>query len=366
MWGARRRSSRTSPPLSTKTLRKVFPLRAAGLIALILLVLLRSVLAPVVLLLSVGLCFAATLGASTWSSSTPWTGPASTSSCRSCCSSSSSAIGTDYNILISDRIREEMEARAGPGRRRPRRTPHRTGHRHRGHRPRRVLRQSRRRLERLHPADRLRDGPRHPAVGVRPLRRARPRRGGAAGPPHLVAGSPARTPRPRHPPGTRRPGGHRGRAPPGSPPRPVRALTASFPPDAGLRTHAPGRPDPPEPPNPQTKGVIDVRVHPGRVPRGHPERGRRRRREFLSTPGAAAGIPRPHPRPRAAAVGSDGSRRRRPRRPRPRREGRRHGTALHLRHRQSGDRCRRAPRRLRPHRQQHQGVHRDGRAPVGR
>ncbi len=89
-------------------LRKVFPL-AAGLIALILLVLLRSVLAPVVLLLSVGLCFAATLGASTLVFQHAQGGPGVNFVLPLVLFLFVVAIGTDYNILISDRIREEME-----------------------------------------------------------------------------------------------------------------------------------------------------------------------------------------------------------------------------------------------------------------
>ncbi|MFH8880552.1 MMPL family transporter [Streptomyces californicus] len=89
-------------------LRTVFPV-AAGLIALILLVLLRSVLAPVVLLLSVGLCFAATLGASTLVFQHALDGPGVNFVLPLVLFLFVVAIGTDYNILISDRIREEME-----------------------------------------------------------------------------------------------------------------------------------------------------------------------------------------------------------------------------------------------------------------
>lgn len=89
-------------------LRTVFPV-AAGLIALILLVLLRSVLAPVVLLLSVGLCFAATLGASTLVFQHALDGPGVNFVLPLVLFLFVVAIGTDYNILISDRLREEME-----------------------------------------------------------------------------------------------------------------------------------------------------------------------------------------------------------------------------------------------------------------
>ncbi|WP_313750268.1 MMPL family transporter [Streptomyces parvus] len=89
-------------------LRTVFPV-AAGLIALILLALLRSVLAPVVLLLSVGLCFAATLGASTLVFQHALDKPGVNFVLPLVLFLFVVAIGTDYNILISDRIREEME-----------------------------------------------------------------------------------------------------------------------------------------------------------------------------------------------------------------------------------------------------------------
>jgi len=98
----------------TGDLELVFPL-AAALVALILLVLLRSVLAPVVLMLSVGLGFAATLGASALvfqhvrgEAGVNFTLPLVLFLFVV-------ALGTDYNILMGDRIREEME-RPGPAR----------------------------------------------------------------------------------------------------------------------------------------------------------------------------------------------------------------------------------------------------------
>ncbi|MFB7585561.1 MMPL family transporter [Streptomyces sp. NPDC056169] len=98
----------------SEDLELVFPI-AAALIALILLVLLRSLLAPVVLMLSVGLGFAATLGASTLvfqhvrgEAGVNFTLPLVLFLFVV-------ALGTDYNILMSDRIREEME-RPGPAR----------------------------------------------------------------------------------------------------------------------------------------------------------------------------------------------------------------------------------------------------------
>ncbi|MGN9789654.1 MMPL family transporter [Streptomyces sp. OZ13] len=98
----------------SEDLELVFPV-AAALIALILLVLLRSVLAPVVLMVSVGLGFAATLGASALvfqhvrgEAGVNFTLPLVLFLFVV-------ALGTDYNILMSDRIREEME-RPGPAR----------------------------------------------------------------------------------------------------------------------------------------------------------------------------------------------------------------------------------------------------------
>ncbi len=97
-----------------KDLRVVFPV-AAALITLILLVLLRSLRAPAVLMISVGLGFAATLGASALvfqhalgRSGVDFTLPLVLFLFVV-------ALGTDYNILIGDRIREEME-RPGPAR----------------------------------------------------------------------------------------------------------------------------------------------------------------------------------------------------------------------------------------------------------
>ncbi|MFI6284161.1 MMPL family transporter [Streptomyces sp. NPDC051018] len=91
-----------------KDLRTVFPV-AVGLIALILLVLLRSVLAPIVLLVSVGLCFAATLGSATLVFQHALDKPGVDFVLPLVLFLFVVAIGTDYNILISDRIREEME-----------------------------------------------------------------------------------------------------------------------------------------------------------------------------------------------------------------------------------------------------------------
>ncbi|MFI0975926.1 MMPL family transporter [Streptomyces sp. NPDC021093] len=95
-------------------LRIVFPV-AAGLIALILLLLLRSLLAPLVLMLSVGLGFAATLGAATLLFQHTLGGRGVNFTLPLLLFLFVVALGTDYNILIADRIREEMQ-RPGPAR----------------------------------------------------------------------------------------------------------------------------------------------------------------------------------------------------------------------------------------------------------
>ncbi|MGY0462965.1 MMPL family transporter [Kitasatospora sp. cg17-2] len=86
----------------------VFPV-AAALIALILLLLLRSLLAPLVLMLAVGLGFAATLGASTLVFQHLLDKPGVSFTLPLVLFLFVVALGTDYNILITDRIREEME-----------------------------------------------------------------------------------------------------------------------------------------------------------------------------------------------------------------------------------------------------------------
>ncbi|WP_380285971.1 MMPL family transporter [Kitasatospora purpeofusca] len=95
-------------------LRIVFPV-AAVLIALILLLLLRSVLAPVVLMLAVGLGFAATLGAAALLFQHVLDEPGVNFTLPLVLFLFVVALGTDYNILITDRIREEMH-RPGPAR----------------------------------------------------------------------------------------------------------------------------------------------------------------------------------------------------------------------------------------------------------
>ncbi|MFJ6793397.1 MMPL family transporter [Streptomyces sp. NPDC091268] len=97
-----------------KDLRVVFPV-AAALIALILFLLLRSLLAPLVLLLSVGLGFAATLGASTLVFQRALDQPGVAFTLPLVLFLFVVALGTDYNILVTDRIREEMR-RPGPAR----------------------------------------------------------------------------------------------------------------------------------------------------------------------------------------------------------------------------------------------------------
>ncbi|MFF7178005.1 MMPL family transporter [Streptomyces sp. NPDC008121] len=95
-------------------LRIVFPV-AAVLIALILFVLLRSLLAPAILMVAVGLGFAATLGASTLFFQHLLDEPGVDFTLPLVLFLFVVALGTDYNILISDRIREEM-GRPGPAR----------------------------------------------------------------------------------------------------------------------------------------------------------------------------------------------------------------------------------------------------------
>ncbi|MCX4967473.1 MMPL family transporter [Streptomyces sp. NBC_00654] len=95
-------------------LKTVFPV-AAALIALILLLLLRSLLAPVVLMLAVGLGFAATLGAATLLFQHGLGEPGVNFTLPLVLFLFVVALGTDYNILVADRIREEMR-RPGPPR----------------------------------------------------------------------------------------------------------------------------------------------------------------------------------------------------------------------------------------------------------
>ncbi|NGO72062.1 MMPL family transporter [Streptomyces boncukensis] len=93
-----------------KDLRLVFPV-AAGLIGLILLLLLRSLVAPLVLMAVIGCGFVATLGAATLVFQHTLDRPGVSFTLPLVLFLFVVALGTDYNILISDRIREEM---AGP------------------------------------------------------------------------------------------------------------------------------------------------------------------------------------------------------------------------------------------------------------
>ncbi|MDI2130910.1 MMPL family transporter [Yinghuangia seranimata] len=92
-------------------LKVVFPV-AAALIMLILFLLLRCLLAPLVMMLAVGLGFAATLGASALVFQHAAQRPGVVFTLPLVLFLFVVALGTDYNILISDRLREEM---AEPG-----------------------------------------------------------------------------------------------------------------------------------------------------------------------------------------------------------------------------------------------------------
>lgn len=78
----------------------------------------------------------------------------------------------------------------GPCRRGPRGTPHGSRDRHGRCGTRRPVREPRGELRARHPADRLRDRPRHPALRLRPVHRAGARARRPARPEHLVAGPP--------------------------------------------------------------------------------------------------------------------------------------------------------------------------------
>ncbi|MFD9907162.1 MMPL family transporter [Streptomyces sp. NPDC059063] len=98
----------------SKDLRVVFPV-AAALIAVILIVLLRSLLAPLVLMAAIGLGFTATLGSGVLIFQHVLDRPGVSFTLPLVLFLFVVALGTDYNILISDRIREEM-GRPGPAR----------------------------------------------------------------------------------------------------------------------------------------------------------------------------------------------------------------------------------------------------------
>jgi putative drug exporter of the RND superfamily len=91
-----------------RDLRLIFPV-AAVLILLILIALLRSVVAPVYLLLAVGLEFIATLGAAVLVFQHLLGGPGVAFSLPIVLFLFVVALGTDYNMLIASRLREESE-----------------------------------------------------------------------------------------------------------------------------------------------------------------------------------------------------------------------------------------------------------------
>ncbi|MDA0179447.1 MMPL family transporter [Solirubrobacter phytolaccae] len=94
-------------------LRLIFPL-AAGLIGLILVVMLRSVVAPAYLLLAVALEFAATLGASVLVFQVLGGAHGVAFTLPLVLFLFVVALGTDYNILMTARLREEMLAGRSP------------------------------------------------------------------------------------------------------------------------------------------------------------------------------------------------------------------------------------------------------------
>ncbi|GHF71605.1 putative membrane protein ActII-3 [Streptomyces mashuensis] len=99
-----------------RDMRRILPL-AAALVALILLVLLRSVAGPLLLMGAIGLGFAATLGSGTLVFQHLLGRPGVSFTLPLVLFLFVVALGTDYNILVGDRIREEMNgglpARAG-------------------------------------------------------------------------------------------------------------------------------------------------------------------------------------------------------------------------------------------------------------
>ena len=92
----------------SKDLRLIFPI-AAALILLILILMLRSVVAPMYLLLAVGLEFAATLGAAVLVFQHGMHHNGVVFTLPLVLFLFVVAIGTDYNILMSARLREERE-----------------------------------------------------------------------------------------------------------------------------------------------------------------------------------------------------------------------------------------------------------------
>ncbi|HEY6891773.1 MAG TPA: MMPL family transporter, partial [Solirubrobacter sp.] len=90
-----------------RDLRLIFPL-AAGLIFLILVAMLRSLVAPLYLIGAVALEFAATLGASVWLFQGALDRPGLIFTLPLILFLFVVALGTDYNMLASARLREEM------------------------------------------------------------------------------------------------------------------------------------------------------------------------------------------------------------------------------------------------------------------
>lgn len=97
----------------SKDLRLIFPI-AAGLILLILFAMLRSVVAPLYLLVAVGLEFAATLGAAVVVFQHAAGQPGVAFTLPLVLFLFVVAIGTDYNMLMSARLREGFEAGLSP------------------------------------------------------------------------------------------------------------------------------------------------------------------------------------------------------------------------------------------------------------
>ena len=96
-----------------KDLRLIFPI-AAILILLILVAMLRSVVAPLYLLAAVGLEFAATLGAAVVVFQHAGGQPGLAFTLPLVLFLFVVAIGTDYNMLMADRLREEFTSGADP------------------------------------------------------------------------------------------------------------------------------------------------------------------------------------------------------------------------------------------------------------
>jgi putative drug exporter of the RND superfamily len=90
-------------------LRLIFPL-AAGLVGLVLVAMLRSAVAPLYLLAAVGLEFTATLGASAWLFQDALGQQGVIFTLPLVLFLFVVALGTDYNMLASARLREEMQA----------------------------------------------------------------------------------------------------------------------------------------------------------------------------------------------------------------------------------------------------------------